>query len=284
MWWFLVLLGVLIALAGLAVIGLGVSIFISSIGNTLITTGAVAASGGFVITAMGLVLRQLERLSARIEAGLNGIEVNVRTVAAETPAPAAPAVPAAPAARGRLGAAPRMTAEDILEPEPDEDDKEKDEAEATVPAPRPRTVQPPRPARVDERPAAEERAADPMLEARRQRLERRAEPEARSDARVEPRQEARAEPRTDTRPGPRPRYEAPGLKPAAPARPAPVTPGARRPEGGEEPRILKSGIVGGMAYTLYSDGSIQAELPDGVVRFASLQELRDHVSQAQQNR
>jgi len=33
-----------------------------------------------------------------------------------------------------------------------------------------------------------------------------------------------------------------------------------------------------MAYTLYSDGSIQAELPDGVLRFSSLQELRDHVS------
>lgn len=278
MWWFLVLLGVLIALAGLAVIGLGVSIFISSIGNTLITTGAVAASGGFVITAMGLVLRQLERLSARIEAGLSGIEVNVRTVAAET---------AAPAARGRLGAAPRMTAEDLLEPEPDEDVKEKDEAEPP-PALRPRTVQPPRPTRADDLPAAEERAADPMLEARRQRLERRAEPEARSDARVEPRQEPRqeprAEPRTDARPGPRPRYEAPGLKPASPARPAPAAAAPRRPEGGEEPRILKSGIVGGMAYTLYSDGSIQAELPDGVVRFASLQELRDHVSQAQQNR
>ena len=55
MWWFLVLLGVLIALAGLAVIGLGVTIYVSAFGNTLITTGAVAASGGFVITAMGLV-------------------------------------------------------------------------------------------------------------------------------------------------------------------------------------------------------------------------------------
>lgn len=50
------------------------------------------------------------------------------------------------------------------------------------------------------------------------------------------------------------------------------------PAAPQEPRILKSGIVGGMAYTLYSDGSIQAELPDGVVRFASLQELRDHVA------
>ncbi|GGF73176.1 hypothetical protein GCM10007301_36220 [Azorhizobium oxalatiphilum] len=63
----------------------------------------------------------------------------------------------------------------------------------------------------------------------------------------------------------------------APPRPAPAAP-APRP--GPEPVVLKSGIVGGMAYTLYSDGSIQAELPDGVVRFASLQELREHVARS----
>lgn len=42
--------------------------------------------------------------------------------------------------------------------------------------------------------------------------------------------------------------------------------------------VLKSGTIGGMSYTLYSDGSIEADLPDGVLRFASLQDLRDHVS------
>jgi len=42
--------------------------------------------------------------------------------------------------------------------------------------------------------------------------------------------------------------------------------------------VLKSGSIGGMAYKLYSDGSIEAELPDGVLRFASIQELRDHVA------
>ena len=46
--------------------------------------------------------------------------------------------------------------------------------------------------------------------------------------------------------------------------------------------MLKSGVVGGMAYTLYTDGSIQAELPDGVLRFSSLQELRDHVARSAQ--
>ena len=41
--------------------------------------------------------------------------------------------------------------------------------------------------------------------------------------------------------------------------------------------ILKSGVVDGMAYTLYTDGSIEAKLPDGTVRFGSIAELRAHI-------
>jgi hypothetical protein len=57
----------------------------------------------------------------------------------------------------------------------------------------------------------------------------------------------------------------------------------RRPEPAllEEPQgaaaILKSGVVDGMAYTLYTDGSIEAKLPDGTVRFGSIAELRAHI-------
>jgi len=43
--------------------------------------------------------------------------------------------------------------------------------------------------------------------------------------------------------------------------------------------VLKSGVVDGMAYTLYSDGSIEAELPQGVLRFGSITELRNHIEQ-----
>jgi hypothetical protein len=43
--------------------------------------------------------------------------------------------------------------------------------------------------------------------------------------------------------------------------------------------VLKSGVVDGMAYTLYSDGSIVAQLPEGTLRFASITELRNHIDQ-----
>jgi len=43
--------------------------------------------------------------------------------------------------------------------------------------------------------------------------------------------------------------------------------------------VVRSGIISGMAYTLYTDGSIEAELPIGTVRFSSIEELQEHVSQ-----
>jgi hypothetical protein len=43
--------------------------------------------------------------------------------------------------------------------------------------------------------------------------------------------------------------------------------------------VIKSGVVDGMAYSLYSDGSIEAQMPEGMLRFASLDELRKHLEQ-----
>jgi hypothetical protein len=44
--------------------------------------------------------------------------------------------------------------------------------------------------------------------------------------------------------------------------------------------ILKSGVVDGMGYTLYVDGSIEAELPQGTLRFSSINELREHLEKS----
>jgi hypothetical protein len=53
------------------------------------------------------------------------------------------------------------------------------------------------------------------------------------------------------------------------------TPPKPMPERG--PAILKSGVIDGMPYTLYADGSIEAELPQGTVKFASVDALRAHL-------
>jgi hypothetical protein len=55
------------------------------------------------------------------------------------------------------------------------------------------------------------------------------------------------------------------------------TPPASPPDESRPAAILKSGVVDGMAYTLYADGSIEAQLPQGTVRFGSIAELRSHI-------
>jgi len=60
-----------------------------------------------------------------------------------------------------------------------------------------------------------------------------------------------------------------------PAVPPPEPPPAEQPA----VTVLKSGIVDGMAYSLYSDGSIEAQMPEGMMRFASIDELRAHLDQ-----
>jgi len=65
---------------------------------------------------------------------------------------------------------------------------------------------------------------------------------------------------------------------AAAERPAPE-PAAARSEEPPPVTVLKSGVVDGMAYSLYSDGSIEAQMPEGMMRFASIDELRSHLDQ-----
>jgi hypothetical protein len=61
--------------------------------------------------------------------------------------------------------------------------------------------------------------------------------------------------------------------------PVPEINGGPRTEDQPAVTVLKSGIVDGMAYSLYSDGSIEAQMPEGMMRFASIDELRTHLDQ-----
>jgi hypothetical protein len=93
-----------------------------------------------------------------------------------------------------------------------------------------------------------------------------------------------AEPR---RPAPphEPVYEPPNFDAMWPAKPEqpPVSaapepaPPAPPPSPPRAVAILKSGVIDGMGYTLYVDGSIEAELPQGTLPFASIDELRAHL-------
>ena len=88
-----------------------------------------------------------------------------------------------------------------------------------------------------------------------------------------------AEPKADDQPPGEPSWES--KPPIADETPEPTgEPAADEPVRDDESpavAILKSGVVDGMGYTLYVDGSIEAELPQGTLRFASITELRQHL-------
>lgn len=73
---------------------------------------------------------------------------------------------------------------------------------------------------------------------------------------------------------PEPPREAPPLPapiPRVPSKPAAA------PNGTPASTVYRSGVIDGMAYTLFMDGSIQAELPQGTVKFASVDELQKYL-------
>ena len=113
--------------------------------------------------------------------------------------------------------------------------------------------------------------------------------EAKSEPKPESRFESRFEPKSEFHPEPKPEPKSeqeamPQAKPEAPApqptpemmQPEPETPSPPAAEK-RAVAILKSGVVDGMGYTLYVDGSIEAELPQGTLHFASINELRSHL-------
>ena len=95
-------------------------------------------------------------------------------------------------------------------------------------------------------------------------------------------------------PAPAPTAESPRREPALemPLPPIPARPRDNRsaekraesstpkPAADRGPAILKSGVIDGMPYTLYADGSIEAELPKGTVKFASVDALRAHLEKS----
>ena len=121
-----------------------------------------------------------------------------------------------------------------------------------------------------------------------------AAPQSAAPAEAEPISTPGVEPSAESnlQPSPQPNIEPnvePSVEQTAPPGPEPHVEPAGEPHAAEpaaEPEppppklaILKSGIVDGMAYTLYSDGSIEAQLPQGTLRFGSIVELRQHIEQ-----
>jgi len=280
-----VLLGVGIGLllAGLAALGYGVLIKDFSFGNALIVSGAVAACSGLIMFGLWVVARELQDVARRLGAG---IAVAPQIGLAPEPA-VAPAVP-----RGQGGDMFSLDQPSGEHPAAGEPSPPAWPAGSQTPepssAPPPDEGPPPKPRRNlmfssssrKERERAAARSSEPLA------------PDLLSpDLRPPP---SEAPPAPEMAEPPRATFEDAWPKPerarsgeAPPPRrsrmPLAATDGSAPPAAPREPApqvtVLKSGVVDGMAYSLYSDGSIEAQMPEGMMRFASIDELRAHLDQ-----
>ncbi|HEX2216535.1 MAG TPA: hypothetical protein VHG27_07595 [Xanthobacteraceae bacterium] len=217
--------------------------------QALITSGVIAAAGGFVVIGLGAVVSRLQRIGETLEMQpvTTTLPPAIQSQAHDAVAAAiglAPAVPelriepVANAADHEDGSAPLQTKQ--ARPALAAPAVAADAPAAESPASKSATEWP----RVD----ASDRVAPPVVEGQRQV----AEPPISNDKTNEPRTVGTQQ-------------VADGGNGAD----------AAKPEGA--PTVLKSGVIEGMAYTLYSDGSVDAELPEGTIRFASISEWRAHL-------
>lgn len=285
--------GVLAVLVGLVTIGVGIPVKEFSFGNTLIVAGTVGLCTGLILLGLSVVAMEL-RLLARRFAGVARAGAEPR---AKPTLPAFPAAnPAAPAEAGpvvpRESAAP---AEPPGEAPPWHEDAGRPRGPEAPPESEPAQPASARPAkprrnllfqssvRKDrERPAARPgepapadfRAPPPAAPPVAETVE--SPPANFEDAWPRPdRPKAEPPPRRASRPSPAAAESSAAV--AAAERAPPV----RTDEPAPAVTVLKSGVVDGMAYSLYSDGSIEAQMPEGMMRFASIDELRAHLDQRQ---
>jgi hypothetical protein len=269
----LLVAGSVVLVVGILAIGFGIPVKEFSFGNTLILSGAIVACTGAVLIALSLVLRELKTLSFRLASGYVQPETGgvLRGRLEQFPPPVRGT--AASAASPEYDGDPDSGAE--LPPGLSEDVRanpsDRDAApEAQAPVKQRRNLLFMSTKRERESAAAAAEAPGPVLDMPRTApIPVAAEPVSFEDAWPAP---------DRSRPDPSKRQtRETGAPDAQEATIAVATPSPRRPAEAPPVTILKSGVVDGMAYSLYSDGSIEAQLPEGMIRFASIDELRSHL-------
>ncbi len=287
----MVIAGLGCLLAGLLAIGLGIPVKEFSFGNTLIVTGAVAACTGLIILGMSIVVRELRSIAGRLAtanpsawAGTSA-QPTVRSQAGERDALAAADHPDLV----ESGAYPPPSAPWLEEPaERDRlrsETPSSPESAATAPTPKPRR----------------NLMFSSISRRERERSKARDTDQAAADIHSAPAVATPVAPASESPPAtfedawpkserPRPPSETGSQRRAgrAPTTFSEANVGAaggerKQTSGGNEAQppvtVLKSGVVDGMTYSLYSDGSIEAQMPEGMMRFASIDELRAHLDQ-----
>jgi hypothetical protein len=296
----LMVVGIGTLLAGLLTIAYGIWIELSY-GNSLVVAGTVAACSGLVLLGLCAVVTELKIIARRLADPRSGADARMRVGLSQI-TPAQPAAGDADDPYSQVQTALEDAAHVAPQAAPLASPQPGHEAAAVrgqpEAAPEPAPAPPPKPRR--------NLLFSSHLRKDRERTAVRVDPPVGSDPQPAPPLPGAAEPpspptfddawpkperspeRAPERASERPRA-AEALAQRRGARGstyAAATNGSAVPERqppsarAEEPpavTVLKSGVVDGMAYSLYSDGSIEAQMPEGMMRFASIDELRTHL-------
>jgi hypothetical protein len=298
MFYLLVTLSLLSMGSGALVIGFGVPIRETGFGTGLLVAGSVAITGGFVLVGLAAVVAELQLAVKALRARVPGVprplrppdrkEGEKRPGPSRLPITVRPSAGAPPPpqviAEAPPPASPQPEQEEPIRKRPSPEWLRRAVAEIEQglppdpgdfgPDPWPRPADPPPPAGPIQPAAPEPDMRPPAGMANRFDAiwpsDRRRTPDLAPDKLMEPEPLARA---ADTRPA----FKLP--PPSAPPPPSPPPESAFAHDEQREVAILKSGVIDEMAYTLFTDGSIEAQMPDGTMRFASIDELRRHLDQ-----
>jgi hypothetical protein len=279
----LLIAGIFAVVAGLLAILLGYTVRDFSLGSTLIISGTIGVCSGMLLAGLYVVVAELKAIARRLAGSVAPSKVRVRPVLPGLGTPGTPE----PAGAAKIEPAPPLPAGG---PPPWQSEAAARERPRVEPPPEPEVPTPPE--------APEPPRRRNLMFASTSRKEReRAEAKTPDGLPPQPREQP-AEPAAPESPPasfddawPKPDRMRPPELPAASRRPPPRSPSTfaeaalppapePAPAGDQAPvTVLKSGIVDGMAYSLYSDGSIEAQMPEGMMRFASIDELRAHLEQ-----
>jgi len=279
--------GALAVMVGVGMVGYGVPINEFSFGNTLIVAGTIAIIGGLIVIAIGAAIGQLQRIA----------EMQAMRAPARSSRPIDMLEPVAAPAQGRIPFPPKPKIDPGMhEPLPLMDEFAPAEVRPGAPV-APTLRNPDMPAVVGEKYQVEEYEEASLSPRHPLATPAPAPVDLGEPTRVVPpplgTNGSTPAPQPRVRPPPTSYFDSmwpaesrPAKRPvsdeAKPDLPQPSTAEVQKPQAGnvQPGAILKSGVVDGMAYTLYVDGSIEAELPQGTLRFASINELRSHLTKS----
>jgi hypothetical protein len=287
-------------LAGLLAIGYGISVKEFSVGNTLIQSGVIGVCTGVLMFGFWMAVRELKGIAQRLGAGASLPRGGVTMRPVLPPGVAREGAPGGDgdflfnrdqqAAENAAGSEPAAASASPSPPSlpPWQDEAaSRDRPRADAPSegePAEAAVKPKRNLLFSstsrkERERAQARTSEPLPPDL-------LSPDIRPDPpAASPPEPAELQPASFDDAWPKPDRTRPGDIP--PQRRPPRTPSTFNEANGTSARkdeqpavtVLKSGVVDGMAYSLYSDGSIEAQMPEGMMRFASIDELRSHLDQ-----